>query len=120
MLFSNYCGLLVVWGKKEKLFTFSLLTVVLLTAGGMILGPVVQHFAFGQAWTGIPFGWDLTDNKTLFAYLFWILALFANRKQLRPGWILTAAIVLLLIYSIPHSMFGSELDYSTGQVVTGE
>lgn len=120
MLFSNYCGLLAIWGKKDKLFKYSLITVLLLTIGGMILGPVVQHYAFGQAWTGVPFGWDLTDNKTLFAYIIWLIALLANRKQIRPGWILAAAIVLLLIYSIPHSMFGSELDYSTGQVVTGE
>jgi hypothetical protein len=29
-------------------------------------------------------------------------------------------IVLLLVYLIPHSMFGSSLDYSTGTVVTGK
>ena len=30
--------------------------------------PVVQLYAFGDLWTGIPFGWDLTDNKTLIAF----------------------------------------------------
>jgi len=30
-----------------------------------------------------------------------------------------AAVVLLLIYSIPHSLFGSELDYDTGRVIQG-
>jgi hypothetical protein len=40
----------------------------------MILGPVVQYYAFGEFWTGVPFGWDLTDNKTLVAVIFWALA----------------------------------------------
>jgi len=30
-----------------------------------------------------------------------------------------AAVVLLVIFSIPHSLFGSELDYSSGQVTQG-
>ena len=28
-----------------------------------------------------PFGWDLTDNKTLIALIFWILAVVMNRKK---------------------------------------
>jgi hypothetical protein len=85
----------------------------------MVLGPVVQLYAFGDLWTGIPFGWDLTDNKTLIALLFWVLAVIMNRKQERPFYTALAAIVLLLIYSIPHSLFGSELDYNSGQVTQG-
>jgi hypothetical protein len=30
-----------------------------------------------------------------------------------------AALVMLLIFSIPHSTMGSELDYESGQVKTG-
>ncbi len=59
-------------------------TLFLFIAGGMILGPLVQYFAFGELWTGIPFGWDLTDNKTLIALIFWILAVVMNRKKDRP------------------------------------
>ncbi len=81
----------------------------------MILGPLVQYFAFGDLWTGIPFGWDLTDNKTLIALIFWILAVVMNRKKETPFYTVLAAVVLLLVFSIPHSLFGSELDYSTGQ-----
>jgi hypothetical protein len=90
-----------------------------LLIGGMILGPVVQLYAFGDLWTGIPFGWDLTDNKTLIAFVFWILAVVMNRKKERPVYTILAAVILLLIYSIPHSMFGSQLDYSTGKVTQG-
>jgi hypothetical protein len=100
--------------KKTGLWTF-----ILLTAGGMILGPIVQKYAFGDLWTGVPFGWDLTDNKTLIAFLFWALAVFMSWKKEKPLYTIIAAVVLLLVYSIPHSLFGSELDYSTGQVTQG-
>jgi hypothetical protein len=42
-----------------------------------------------------------------------------NYKKERPIYSILAAVGLLLVYSIPHSMFGSELDYSTGQVTQG-
>jgi hypothetical protein len=118
MLFSTLAGLMSVI--RYPLYKkYALWTLILLIAGGMILGPLVQYYAFGDLWTGIPFGWDLTDNKTLIALIFWILAVVMNRKQDKPIYTALAAVVLLLVYSIPHSLFGSELDYSTGQVTQG-
>lgn len=118
MFFSNLAGLLATFNapafKKYTVWTFWSLLV-----GGMILGPLVQKFAFGELWTGIPFGWDLTDNKTLIAFVFWALALGMNQKKKKPMYVVLAAVVLLLIYSIPHSMFGSQLDYNTGKVTQG-
>jgi len=67
----------------------------------------------------VPFGWDLTDNKTLIAFLFWLFAVIMNLKKERPLYIVLASLILLLVYSIPHSLFGSELDYDTGQVIQG-
>jgi len=118
MLLSTLAGLMAI-GKHKSCRKYGLLTFIFLFAGGMILGPVVQYHAFGAAWTGIPFGWDLTDNKTLIAVLFWLWAVLANRKKARPGLTILAALMLLLVYSIPHSMFGSELDYASGEVVQG-
>jgi hypothetical protein len=118
MLFSTLAGLMALT-KYPQFKIYSIWTLVLFTAGGIILGPVVQYFAFGDLWTGVPFGWDLTDNKTLIALLFWILAVFMNRKKERPVYVAIAAFVLLLVYSIPHSLFGSELDYASGQVTQG-
>jgi len=118
MLFSNLSGLLAVF-KVPSYRKYTIWTFVCLMAGGMILGPVVQLYAFGDLWTGIPFGWDLTDNKTLIAFLFWVLAVAMNWKKNRPVYTVIAAVVLLLIYSIPHSMFGSQLDYNTGTVTQG-
>jgi hypothetical protein len=98
---------------------YSWWTLIALIAGGMILGPLVQKFAFGELWTGVPFGWDLTDNKTLIALIFWVIAVAMNRKKDRPFYTILAAIVLLVIFTIPHSIFGSELDYASGQVTRG-
>jgi hypothetical protein len=118
MLFSTLAGLMAVI-KYTKYKKYGEWTLILFFTGGMLLGPIVQFFAFGNLWTGIPFGWDLTDNKTLIALIFWILAVVMNRKKERPLYTVIAAIVLLLVFSIPHSLFGSELNYSSGQVTQG-
>jgi len=118
MLFSTLAGLMSII--KYPLYKkYSIWTLILLIPGGMILGPIVQYYAFGDLWTGIPLGWDLTDNKTLIALLFWILAVVMNKNNKSPLYTALAAFVLLLVYSIPHSLFGSELDYSTGQITQG-
>jgi hypothetical protein len=118
MLFSTLAGLMAVI--KYPLYKkYALWTLILFIAGGMVLGPIVQYFAFGNLWTGIPFGWDLTDNKTLIALIFWILAVIMNKKRQKPIYTVLAALVLLLVFSIPHSLFGSELNVSTGQVTQG-
>lgn len=89
-------------------------TLALLAAGGLALGPLVQKFAFDAYWTGWPFGTDLTDNKTAVAFLGWLAAAIALRRSARPDrWVLGAALLLLAVYLIPHSLLGSELDYTT-------
>jgi hypothetical protein len=118
MLLSTLAGIMAI-GKHKSYKKYGVFTLLFLLIGGMILGPFVQYYAFGEFWTGIPFGWDLTDNKTLIAVIFWIIAVYANWKKSKPGLTILAAFMLLLIYSIPHSMFGSELDYSSGEVVQG-
>ena len=87
-----------------------------LIVGGLILGPIVQKFAFNEYWAGIPYGYDLTDNKTLFLFLAWMIAVLIHWKK-KSRWIfVAAAIAALIIYAIPHSAMGSELNYETGTV----
>ncbi|HSW29187.1 MAG TPA: hypothetical protein VLH75_06785 [Longimicrobiales bacterium] len=96
------------------------ITLALMTVGGMILGPIVQKYAFGAYWTGFPWGYDLTDNKTLIMWVVWIGAcavLGWKRPDGAPRWrarvaVLAAAVVMTVVYLIPHSLRGSELDYS--------
>jgi len=120
MFISTLAGLEAL-AKGKYMYRFSIWASILLFLGGMILGPLVQKFAFDAFWTGFPLGLDLTDNKTLIAMVFWFVALWRGRND-RParGWIITAAVVLLIVFSIPHSMFGSELDYHSMQVGTGD
>jgi hypothetical protein len=120
MLFSTRTGIEAIF-KRKKLLSLTLYTTVFFFIGGMILGPIVQKYAFDAYWTGWPFGHDLTDNKTLVAFIAWLIAYFRVRKnENNRGWVIAASIILLLVYLIPHSMFGSELDYSTGDINTGK
>ena len=90
-----------------------LISMALLVVGGLMLGPVVQKFAFGAFWTGWPFGHDLTDNKTLIAFLAWLPATILawrradTRLAVALGWV-----VMMGIFLIPHSARGSQLDWS--------
>ncbi|MFA6128488.1 MAG: hypothetical protein WC699_14415 [Bacteroidales bacterium] len=118
MMFSTLAGLFAIF-KIERFRRYTIWTFIILFIGGFIFGPWVQWYAFGDWWTGIPFGWDLTDNKTLFAFIFWAAALFGIKGKGRPWLIILAAVMTLVIFSIPHSLFGSTLDYTTGSVTQG-
>jgi hypothetical protein len=93
-------------------------TLGVTAVGGLIMGPLVQKYAFGAYWTGFPLGGDLTDSKTLFAVLFWLAAFFLRKKS--RWWTVAATVLMVAVYLIPHSVLGSELNYKTGQVITAK
>ena len=112
MLLSNRTALEAL-DANGRAYGYMLWTIGLLLAGGFIMGPLMQKYAFGALWTGFPFGMDLTDNKTLITMLIWLWAWFQNRKgRNRRGWIVIAGVLLIVVYLIPHSLLGSELDYT--------
>ena len=114
MLFAVYMLLLVVTGRQYR--KWLKITVGTLFVGGFIFGPLVQHAAFGPWWTGFPYGTDLTDNKTLLSFLFFVAAL-ATMKWKYNKWVVGLAVVLMIaVFTIPHSAFGSEYDYTTQQL----
>lgn len=111
MLFSTRTGI-EIFSSAPQLKIYMTWTFVFLLLGGFVCGPIVQKYAFGEFWTGIPFGFDLTDNKTLIALIGWIFAAAALiKKKNEKFWVAFAAIVMLIIFLIPHSLLGSELDY---------
>lgn len=118
MQISSLAGIFAL-SKIESYKMYGWVALGLLTLGGFVFGPIVQYYAFGEAWTGFPYGFDLTDNKTLIAAVIWLGALLLNRKKDRPVYVAMAAIALLVVFSIPHSLFGSELNYNSMKVVTG-
>lgn len=118
MLFAVYTFLLVITRKEYR--KWLKITVAMLFIGGFVLGPLVQHVAFGPWWTGFPFGTDLTDNKTLISFLFFLLAL-ATLKWKYNKWVVGFAVLFMIaIFTIPHSSYGSEYDYSTQQISSGK
>lgn len=118
MFISNLAGFQAIF-RINRMRLYTLLAVICLFFGGFIFGPIVQKFAFGEFWTGVPFGWDLTDNKALVAIIAWLVALILNARKARPVWIIIAALVTIAAFCIPHSLFGSELNYASGTVTTG-
>ena len=116
MLFAVYTCMLVI---TRKPYTKWLkITVATLFVGGFIFGPWVQYVAFGHWWTGFPFGTDLTDNKTLISFLVFLVAL-ATIKWKYNKWVVAFAVLLMIaVFTIPHSSYGSEYDYATQQVST--
>ena len=106
-----------------RTFKLALWTLGFLIVGGLIFGPVVQKYAFGAYWTGWPFAdgvsfnlfvmGDMTDNKTLVMVLAWVLAIFKLRKDpTNKFWPAFAAIMVMIVYLIPHSVLGSEIDHT--------
>jgi len=117
MLLSNLAGLLAFF-RRERYMGYAKIAFACLILGGLVLGCLVQKAAFGHYWTGFPLGNDMTDNKTLFVFLVWLVALIANWKAgKRPVLVVIAAIFMLIVYCVPHSLGGSEYDYKTGEVV---
>ena len=79
----------------------------------------MQKYAFGVWWSGFPYGYDWTDNKVVVELAAWLLAAArcwssrATEAGARGGGA-GAAVVTLAVYFIPHSIFGSEYDYTRG------
>jgi len=117
MLLAVYTFLLVVTRRKYR--RWLKITVLTLFVGGFVFGPLVQHAAFGPWWTGFPYGTDLTDNKTLLAFLVFLAALVTMRWKYNKLVVAFAVLFMIAIFTIPHSAFGSEYDYTTQQLGTG-
>jgi hypothetical protein len=108
MLLSTRAGL-EVFSPRPRFKGLAWGTLATLFIGGMALGVFVTHYAFGEWWTGIPLGNDITDSKTLIALLGWIAAAIAlGRSKLEKAWVVLAALVMLAVFAIPHSWTASE------------
>lgn len=120
MFFSMMIGMRAALGAifaPDTMRRYAWVALIGISVGGMILGPIVQKFAFGAFWTGFPWGYDLTDNKTLIMWVVWVGACLivgrTPRRDERLGRlaVVLAAVVMTVVYLIPHSLRGSELDY---------
>jgi hypothetical protein len=116
LLFTLRAGLEALFRRKDTLYLTGV-SLVTLVIGGLILGPIVQKYAFDAYWTGWPFGHDLTDNKTAVIFIFLLIAFLKLRKD--PGhktWVVVATVVMVVVYAIPHSVLGSEIDHTKSTI----
>jgi hypothetical protein len=115
MLFGLRAGLEALFkGNDNKYFVG--VTLLTLFLGGLILGPIVQKYAFDAYWTGWPFGTDLTDNKTAFIFIFWLIAWFRLRKNpMHRTMVFVATVFMIAVFIIPHSAAGSEIDHTKAE-----
>jgi hypothetical protein len=99
--------------KEAKYPGWARLGMALFLLGGFVFGPWMQHQAFGPWWAGFPFGTDMTDNKTAVAMVAWLFALWRLRggRDAR-GPVIAATLITLAVFLIPHSVFGSQIDWS--------
>lgn len=117
VIFSTRTALEVLF-KGNNYVMLSLITLVLMFFGVVIFGPIMQYYAFGEFWTGWPLkGWlnfgDLTDNKSAIMFLGWLIAYLKISKNTdKKIWIYIAAIITVATFLIPHSLMGSEIDYT--------
>jgi hypothetical protein len=111
MLFSTRAGLeAIVKGPSRRSLTT--MALGLLLVGGFVLGPLVQQAAFGAYWTGVPWGYDLTDNKTLIMVAAWLFAAWRAYSRPDARWsLMLAALATLVVFAIPHSVWGSEIKW---------
>jgi len=72
--------------------------------GGMIWAGV-QKYAFVHS-GAVYLCYDLTDNKTLLTMLVWLIALWKDGAAGPPHLEIVAAVVLLLVFRLPHSVMG--------------
>ncbi len=104
MMLSTRTGL-EFFNKEPKLDKLALWTIVILFIGGFPLGFAMNGLAFGEMWGGWPFGNDVTDNKTQIALIAWLTAFYFIKKNKNAKLAaLLAAIILLAVYLIPHSV----------------
>ena len=104
--------------KGDKTHILTICTVFLIFFGGLVLGPIMQKYAFDAYWTGWPFkGFlkfgDMTDNKTAVMFLSWVIAAWrmSVRKE-QKWWAIVAMVITLVTFLIPHSILGSEIDHT--------
>jgi hypothetical protein len=104
MMLSTRTGL-EFFNKEPQLKKLTLWTIIFLFIGGFPLGFVMNGLAFGEMWGGWPFGNDVTDNKTQIALIIWLTAFyFVNKNKYAKIAVLIAAVVMLAVYLIPHSV----------------
>jgi hypothetical protein len=115
ILYSTLAGLFGCFGIKINQWRIYFI-ITLLLGVVFLLQPLMHKFTLNQWWTGIPVSLEPGDNKLLMALIVWVVAACLNLKKIRPGIVILASIISLILFSVPHSFPGSGLEPVTIEV----
>ncbi len=76
---------------------------------GFPIGWMIEKQVLGNYWEGIPFGWDITDSKTLFILVFWMIPVILRlrRRVSDRGfakWVVAGSLFTIAMFLLPHSL----------------
>jgi|GEM_PF-953020 len=95
--------------RAQRIYRTTLYAQICFFITGFPLGWMIEKQVLGNYWEGIPFGWDITDSKTLFIFLYWMipLILYWSKKIGEKGfarWAVGGVIFTVAMFMIPHSV----------------
>jgi hypothetical protein len=102
-------------GDVRRSVSFLLLTFISAVLGGLPFGIAVTYQTFGEGWGGWPIGHDITDSKTEFLILFWLITLILSWRGLTGRkmtvsdktysfLVILSFVVTFITFLIPHSI----------------
>ena len=76
---------------------------------GFPIGCIIEKQVIGNYWEGIPFGWDITDSKTLIILVLWSVFIFLKGKGIisdkaYASWVIINTIITIGLFLLPHSI----------------
>ena len=95
--------------RERRIILTTLYAQICFFITGFPLGWIIEKQVLGNYWEGIPFGWDITDSKTLFIFVFWMipLILYWLKKIGEKGfarWALGGVLFTMTMFLLPHSL----------------
>lgn len=76
---------------------------------GFPIGWMIEKQVLGNYWEGIPFGWDITDSKTLFILIFWLIPVILRLRKRSSDkgfalWVVAGTLFTIVLFLLPHSL----------------
>jgi hypothetical protein len=95
--------------RAQRIYRTTLYAQICFFITGFPLGWLIEKQVLGNYWEGIPFGWDITDSKTLFIFIYWMIPLILSwtKKIGERGfakWALGGVLFTVAMFLLPHSI----------------
>jgi len=77
MIHTFYYAFEYIWNRQDWAARKSIISIfwglVCYGVSAFPLGIWIEYEKYGTYWTGFPLGWDMTDSKTIFNFLYWLV-----------------------------------------------